>query len=171
MTGYVQIYTGNGKGKTTAALGLALRGAGAGYRVFIGQFIKSGDFSEIRALKRFSDLITVRQYGLGRFIKGKPSAEDLRQAQSGLNELQQIVGSGDYQVVIIDEGNVAITCELIRENDLLNLIERRHPQTELVITGRGATPQVMAAADLVTEMRPVKHYYETGVPARTGIEK
>ena len=171
MTGYVQIYTGNGKGKTTAALGLALRGAGAGYRVFIGQFIKSGDFSEIRALKRFSDLITVRQYGLGRFIKGKPSAEDLRQAQTGLNELQQIVGSGDYQVVIIDEGNVAITCELIRENDLLDLIERRHPQTELVITGRGATPQVMAAADLVTEMRPVKHYYETGVPARTGIEK
>jgi len=171
MKGYVQIYTGEGKGKTTAALGLALRAAGADYKVFVGQFIKSGDYSEIMALGRFNDLVTVEQYGQGRFIKGKPSDNDKLMAQHGLKRLKKIISSGDYQVVIIDEGNVAVTCELISQEDLLELIDIRHSDTELIITGRGATPEVIARADLVTEMVPVKHYYKAGVNARVGIEK
>ncbi len=171
MQGYVQIYTGDGKGKTTAALGVALRGVGAGMRVFIGQFIKSGDYSEINALSRFNDLITIEQFGKGRFIKGQPSAKDVQLAQNGLIRLKEVVSSGDYQIVIIDEGNVAVTCKLIEEAELLGLIESRHSTTELIITGRGATPKVMEKADLVTEMQPIKHYYEAGVEARTGIEK
>lgn len=171
MKGYVQIYTGDGKGKTTAALGLALRAAGAGFKIFIGQFIKAGEYSEVKALNRFSDLITVEQYGKGRFIKGKPSVDDVKMAGNGLKRLKHIVSSGDYQVVIVDEGNVAVSCELISHTDLLDLIDARHPDTELIITGRGATSEVMAKADLVTEMRPIKHYYEAGVTARVGIEK
>ena len=171
MKGYVQVYTGNGKGKTTAALGLALRAAGAGYHVFIGQFIKAGKYSEVKALNRFNDLITVEQYGKGRFIKGKPSQEDVAMANNGLKKLKHAVHSGDFQVVIVDEGHVAVSLGLIRTDDLLELIDTRHPETELIITGRGATPEVMAKADLVTEMRPIKHYYESGVVARIGIEK
>jgi len=171
MKGYVQIYTGEGKGKTTAALGLALRATGADYKVFIGQFIKSGNYSEIRALGRLSDLVTVEQYGQGRFIKGQPSDKDKLMARNGLHRLKKIVSSGDYQVVIIDEGNVAVTCKLISHENLLDLIDAKHPDTELIITGRGATPEVMARADLVTEMVPVKHYYQAGVSARVGIEK
>ncbi len=171
MKGYVQIYTGNGKGKTTAALGVALRAAGAGYRVFIGQFIKAGEFSEIKALGRFNDLIFVEQFGKGRFIKGKPSNEDIDMAREGLKKLRRIVSSGEYQVVIVDEGNVAVKSDLISSEDLLELIDLRHPETELIITGRGALPEVIEKADLVTEMRPIKHYYDAGVPARVGIEK
>lgn len=171
MKGYVQIYTGDGKGKTTAALGLALRAAGAGFKIHIGQFIKSGEYSEIKALARFSELITVEQYGKGRFIKGKPSEDDVNMARAGLQQLRRAVSSGEYQVVIADEGNVAVTCELISQTDLIDLIDNRHPDTELIITGRGAAPEVLTRADLVTEMRPIKHYYDRGVAARLGIEK
>lgn len=171
MKGYVQIYTGDGKGKTTAALGLALRAAGAGLKVFIGQFIKSGDYSEIKAMSKFNDLITIRQYGKGRFIKGHPSNEDRELAANGIQQLQQIAGSGAYQVVIADEGNVAVTSGLIGQSDLLKLIDCRHPGTELIITGRGASAEVMEKADLVTEMKPLKHYFHNGVAARVGIEK
>ena len=171
MKGYVQIYTGDGKGKTTAALGLAVRAAGAGFKVFIGQFLKVGDYSEIKALKRFSDLVTIEQYGKGRFIKGEPAEEDIKLAQNGLKRLKHVVSSGNYQVVIVEEGNVAANYGLINHKDILELMDSRHSGTELIITGRGATPEMIAKADLVTEMRPIKHYYETGVVARVGIEK
>jgi cob(I)alamin adenosyltransferase len=171
MKGYIQVYTGNGKGKTTAALGLAFRAAGAGLRVFIGQFIKMGDYSEIKALARFSDLITVKQFGQGRFIKGKPSLEDMSSAASGLKEIQERLLAGEFDVVIVEEGNVAVSAGLFSEKELLDLMDRKPPQVEMIITGRGALPSVIEKADLVTEMKEIKHYYHQGVVARVGIEK
>jgi cob(I)alamin adenosyltransferase len=171
MKGYVQVYTGEGKGKTTAALGLSLRAAGAGLRVYIGQFIKSGDYSEIKALRRFSDQITIEQFGLGRFIKGKPHPEDIQAAARGLDRVREVLISGDYDVVILEEASVAAKVGLIAVEDLLDLIAGKPDDKELVITGRDAAPEVIEKADLVTEMKAVKHYYEKGVPARTGIEK
>lgn len=171
MKGYIQVYTGNGKGKTTAALGLAVRAAGSGLRVFIGQFIKMGDYSEIKALARFSDLITVKQFGQGRFIKGKPSPEDMSSAASGLKEIQERLLAGEFDVVIVEEGNVAVSVGLFSEKELLDLMDRKPPQVEMIITGRGALPSVIEKADLVTEMKEIKHYYHQGVVARVGIEK
>jgi cob(I)alamin adenosyltransferase len=169
--GYVQVYTGNGKGKTTAAIGLAIRAAGAGLKVYIAQFIKMGDYSEIKALRRFSDLITVEQFGLGRFTDGKPLPEDISAAQKGLQRVKTIMASEEYKVIILEEANVAAKFGLIRVQDLLALIINKPRDLELVITGRHAASRVIESADLVTEMKPVKHYFEKGVPARVGIEK
>ncbi|MDL2322165.1 cob(I)yrinic acid a,c-diamide adenosyltransferase [Desulfosarcina sp. OttesenSCG-928-B08] len=169
--GYIQVYTGDGKGKTTAALGLALRAAGAGLSVFIAQFIKSGDYSEIKALSRYTDLIQVEQFGMGRFIMGKPAPEDVEAAQKGLATVRDALASGKYDVVIMEEGNVAAQCGLFSVEAILDLMGIKPDRVELIITGRGADPKVMEKADLVTEMREVKHYYKAGVAARTGIEK
>lgn len=168
--GYVQIYTGNGKGKTTAAFGLALRAAGAGLPVFIAQFMKEGEYSEVRAFKRFEDLVTLRQYGRGRFIHGEPSGDDIRAAREGLAEAREALQSGEYKVVILDEAVIAAFFDLISVEELLSLIEEKPEGVELLITGRNADPRLMEKADLVTEMREVKHYYTQGVPAREGIE-
>jgi cob(I)alamin adenosyltransferase len=161
MKGYIQVYTGNGKGKTTAALGLALRSAGAGLRVFVGQFLKQGDYSEIKALSRF-DTVSVEQL---------PSDEEKAAARKGYTRLCDILTAGSHDLVIVDEGNVAVTCHLISEKELLALMDRKPETVELVITGRGASPAVMDRADLVTEMKEIKHYYHQGIAARTGIEK
>ena len=169
--GYIQVYTGNGKGKTTAAIGLAIRAAGAGLKVFIAQFIKMGDYSEIKALRRFSDLITVEQFGLGRFTDGKPLPEDIEAAQRGLKRVKSIMAAEEYKVIILEEANVAAKYGLIRVQDLLGLIVHKPYDLELVITGRYASARVIENADLVTEMVPIKHYFEKGVPARVGIEK
>lgn len=171
MKGYVQVYTGDGKGKTTASLGLSIRAAGAGLRVYIAQFIKSGDYSEIKALKRFDDLITVEQFGLGRFIRGKPVDADIQAGAAGIEKIKRVFSEGRYDVVIVEEGNTAAACGVIPVEALLELIDIRPESTELVITGRGADPRVLEKADLVTEMQAVKHYYEKGVAARVGIEK
>jgi cob(I)alamin adenosyltransferase len=169
--GYIQVYTGNGKGKTTAAIGLAIRAAGAGLKVFIAQFIKMGDYSEIKALRRFSDLITVEQFGLGRFTDGKPLPEDIQAARKGLKRIKSIMAAEEYKVIILEEANVAAKFGLIRVQDLLGLIINKPYDLELVITGRYASSRVIENADLVTEMVPIKHYFEKGVPARVGIEK
>lgn len=171
MQGYVQVYTGNGKGKTTAALGLALRAAGAGMKVYIGQFIKNADYSEIKALVHFGEQITLAQYGRGCFIRGAPCDADIDAARNGLRALFDALTSGAYDLVIADEANVAFGCGLITEADLLALMAARPPAVELVLTGRNAPPAVVAQADLVTEMREVKHYFQQGVLARDGIEK
>ncbi len=170
MKGYIQVYTGNGKGKTTAALGLALRGAGAGLRVFVGQFLKQGDYSEIKALSRF-DTVTVEQFGMGKFVRGMPSDEEKAAARRGYERLCNILTANAHDMVIVDEGNVAVTCQLISESELLALMDKKPDTMELVITGRGAQPSVVNRADLVTEMKEIKHYYHQGVTARKGIEK
>jgi cob(I)alamin adenosyltransferase len=169
--GYVHVYTGDGKGKTSAALGLALRAAGAGLRVFFAQFAKGAPSSELRALERLADLITVRQYGTGCFLHGQPTEEDVRAARRGLDETQQAIASGDYQVVVLDEAAVAARLGLLAVDELLGLMDSRPKGVELVITGRGADPRLIARADLVTEMRNVKHYFDQGVPARKGFER
>jgi cob(I)alamin adenosyltransferase len=169
--GYTQVYTGNGKGKTTAAIGLAIRAAGAGLKVFIAQFIKMGDYSEIKALQRFSDLITVEQFGRGRFIKGKPTPEDVEAALKGLERVKAVMASDKYNIIIMEEANVAAKLGLFASEDLLKIIHNKPDDKELVITGRGASPGIIEKADLVTEMKEIKHYYRVGVRARVGIEK
>lgn len=171
MKGYVQVYTGNGKGKTTACLGLTLRAMGAGLRVCIIQFLKQGDYSEIKALATFGDQVTVTQYGLGRFVKGKPSDDDMQAGKKGLERAREVLRQGACDILILEEANVAVMCGLFPEQDLLDLIDLKPDAMELVITGRGATDAVMARADLVTEMKEIKHYYKNGVKARVGIEK
>ncbi len=171
MKGYVHIYTGNGKGKTTAALGLAIRAAGAGLQVFLAQFVKGRQYSELNALKRLDDQITVEQFGLPHFINGKPSVPDIEAAQYGLEKLKSIMLSGRFDMIIVDEGNVAVTYDLLSKQDVLDLIAMKPETLELVITGRGALPEIIDKADLVTEMKEVKHYYNNGVDARVGVEK
>ncbi len=170
MQGYVQVYTGDGKGKTTAALGLALRAAGAGLKTYIGQFIKSDEYSEVISLERFSDLITLEQFGRGCFIWGEPCSEDMDAAQKALKAVGAALRSGVYNLVVADEANAAFGCRLVTEEDLLSLIDMRPADVELVLTGQGAPPAVLERADLVSEMKPIKHYYEQGVIARKGIE-
>ncbi len=169
--GYIQVYTGNGKGKTTAALGLSIRAAGAGFKVLISQFLKLGDYSEIKALKRFDDLITVRQYGTGKFVKGKPTPEYIQTSRKGLQEIAEAIKSNQYDLIIMEEANVAVSCGLFPIEELLDIVALKPDNLELVITGRNASKELIEKADLVTEMREIKHYYNEGVQARVGIEK
>jgi len=171
MEGNIQIYTGNGKGKTTSALGLTPGAVGAGKKVFIGQFLKSGKYSEMKALGKFSDQLTVEHYGLGKFVKGHPSTEDKKAGIGGYNKICEILKKGEHHLVIMDEGNVALKYGIITEQALLDLFDLKPDHVELVVTGRGATPVIMERADLVFEMKEVKHYYKQGVKARIGIEK
>jgi len=170
-TGYIHVYTGHGKGKTTAAIGLAIRAAGAGLRVLIAQFIKERQCSEHAALKRFSDLITIKQYGRGMFLKRKPGRADIAAARAGYEEVKEALRSKQFDMIILDEANVAVRCGLLALQDLLDIMAEKPGSVELVITGRDADKKVMKAADLVTEMREIKHYWKQGVRARRGIEK
>jgi len=171
MKGYIQVYTGDGKGKTTAALGLALRAAGAGLRVYIAQFVKGMKYSELDIITRLSDLITLKQYGRDCFIFRDPEEDDIKAAQDGLKEVKDIMCTGKYQLIILDEANIATYYKLFSVDDLLDFIHSRPEGVELVITGRKADPRIIDEADLVTEMKEIKHYYQKGVQARDGIEK
>ena len=171
MKGYVHVYTGDGKGKTTAALGLALRAAGAGMKVFVGQFVKGMAYAEEKSLSRLGDDIVIRQYGRDCFIFNEPEAADIEVAQQGLLQIKSIMASGDYQLVILDEANIATYYKLFSVDELLDAINGRHPSVEVVVTGRKAEPELLEMADLVTEMKEIKHYYTQGVEARDGIEK
>jgi cob(I)alamin adenosyltransferase len=171
VKGYIQVYTGDGKGKTTAAIGLAVRAAGAGLRVLIAQFIKRGEYSEIKSLKRFSDLITVAQFGRGHFIVGDAPSECVEKAHDGLACVASCIVSGEYDVVILEEANIAVKRRFLSVEDLLDLIDIKPNNVELVITGRNADPKIIARADLVTEMKKIKHYFDQGQKARIGIEK
>ena len=172
IDGRIQVYTGNGKGKTTAAFGLALRAAGRGYRTYIAQFVKGMHYAELDSVEKFlSDFIVIKQYGRGCFIHGKPSQEDIDCARAGLNEMKVILASGDYDLVILDEANIAVYFDLFSADALLELLAVKKPTTEVVITGRYAHEKIIEAADLVTEMTEIKHYYNTEkLQAREGIE-
>ena len=169
--GCLHVYTGNGKGKTTAALGLCLRAAGAGFRIYIGQFMKAGPYSEVEALKRFSDQVTLEQYGSGRFVRGRPSDEDRQLARQGFESALAALTGGQFQLVILDESMVALHQGLISSEQMEQVIDARPEGVELVLTGRYAPSPILDRADLVTEMLARKHYYQNGVPARVGIEK
>ena len=169
--GYFQIYTGNGKGKTTAALGLAFRTAGAGLCVYIGQFIKSMEYSEVSVLRSIPG-ITVELYGLdGCITTLEPSERDRMAARHGYERAAEVLRSGDYDVVILDEFTIATYFNMITEQEALCLVKERAPGTELIITGRYAPDYLLARADLATDMTCLRHYYEAGVEARDGIER
>ncbi len=168
--GYIHVYTGYGKGKTTAALGLALRAAGAGLRVFIAQFIKQRRCSEHKMIERLGDSVTIKRFGKGFIINRKATISDIKAAQAGLIELKDIIRSKKYDIVVLDEANIATHFGILSVNDLLDIMATKPKGLELVITGRYADKRVIQNADLVTEMKEIKHYRKKGVKARTGIE-
>lgn len=171
--GYVQIYTGNGKGKTTAALGLALRAAGHGLRTYIGQFLKGQDYGELETAQKLAPFITIEQFGRKGFIHvtNDPDDEDIRMAQAGLKKCLKAMMSREYSLVILDEINVAIDFNLIKEQEVHDFLDRRPGSIEVILTGRYAPESLIKRADLVTEMKEIKHYYTKDVPARDGIER
>jgi cob(I)alamin adenosyltransferase len=148
-----------------------MRAYGAGLNVYIAQFVKGMKYSEQETFKVLADHITVKQFGRGCFISGDPTYEDIKAAREGLKEVREIMLSGKYQVLILDEANIATYYNLISVDDLLDLIKEKPDDMELIITGRKADPKIIEAADLVTEMKEFKHYYHKGVMAREGIEK
>jgi len=171
MKGYVQVYTGDGKGKTTAAIGMAVRAVGAGLKVFMAQFVKGMYYSELKSLAQFSPQLVVKQFGREKFVHNKPSEEDFRAAQAGYEEVRALIKSGRYDLVILDEANIAVYFNLLTVDDLLLLIEEKPDSIELVFTGRNAHPLLLEKADLVTEMKEIRHYFSRGITARDGIEK
>ena len=168
--GYIHVYTGNGKGKTTAALGISLRCICAGKRVFFGQFIKDWDYSELKAGEILPNFEII-QFGRGCFIDRDPEEKDRKAAREGLVRCDQALQSGEYDLVVLDEINVALSYELLEVADVIEVLERSRPHVEVVLTGRYAPQEIIDAADLVTEMREIKHYYNEGVVARAGIER
>ena len=166
----VQIYTGNGKGKTTAALGLALRAVGAGLRVLFAQFLKGRSSSELAALRRFRNQIRVVRCGRPGFIRGKPAPADMTAARNGWKKIQRILARTKCDIVILDELNLALHHQLLDLSQILDFIAHRPPGMEVIITGRSLPKQLAQKAELITEMREVKHYYRKGIPARKGIE-
>lgn len=169
--GYVQLYTGNGKGKTTAALGLALRASGAGLSVLILQFMKGMEYSELSSLNLLHK-VSVERLGSDSFCRvGDENFEMHRDmAQKGFLRARDALMSSSCDVLILDEIITAMHFKLISEDDIMELIKTKPPRMELVLTGRGATQKLIDACDLATEMREIKHYYQKGVLARKGIE-
>ena len=169
--GLVQVYTGDGKGKTTAAFGLALRAAGRGLKVYIIQFIKGGfDYGELHIIEKVPN-VTLKAFGRGQFVTQiPPPEEDVKLAKEAFQLAKKVVGSGKYDLVILDEVNVALSLRLISTQQVLSLIKNKPLHVELVLTGRYAPPEIIEAADLVTEMREVKHPFRKGVSPREGIE-
>lgn len=167
--GYVHIYTGNGKGKTTAALGLSLRAVCAGKKVFFGQFVKSMKYSEVKSMNLISN-IKFEQYGRDCFIYNTPAEDDIRLAKIGLEKVEAILKEGKYDVVVLDELSIALYYKLFNMKKVIDIINNRAPHVEVIITGRYAPNELIEMADLVTEMKEVKHYYTKGVQNREGID-
>lgn len=170
--GYVQIYTGNGKGKTTAALGQALRAAGNGLRTFMVQFMKDSPYGELRGIGELNEWIRLEQCGNDAFVFDKqlPGDKDLKAAKHGFGRAREAMLSGKYDIVIMDEVCVAMYFGLLRKEKVVSLIEEKPEPVELILTGRYCPPELMERADLVTEMLEIKHYYHKGVLARKGID-
>ncbi len=165
----IQVYTGEGKGKTTAALGLALRACGAGLNVYICQFVKGRYYSELAALKKLKNIKLV-QFGRRCFIKSTPKAIDKEMARKGFFKAREAVLCGKFDLVVLDEINIAVKLGLIRLEELIGLLDAAPKGVEVILTGRYASPQVLRKADLVSDIAEKKHYYKRGVKARRGIE-
>ncbi len=170
MEGLIQVYTGNGKGKTTAALGQALRAAGRDKKVLIVQFMKKWDYGELHSLKQISQ-ITIKTFGTKNFVyKGKAKEIDYQEAKKAFEEGVSGARSGTYDMVIFDELNVAVDFGLIKIEEVINFLKEKPEEVEVIITGRNASSELIDLADLVTEMREVKHPFQKGIKARIGIE-
>ncbi|WP_462318183.1 cob(I)yrinic acid a,c-diamide adenosyltransferase [Marinilabilia sp.] len=166
----IHIYTGNGKGKTTAAIGLAVRAAGSGMKVFFGQFVKGMAYNEVSIFNEQMPQIDHELFGRTCFINRDPEPEDYKAAKAGLRKVKNIIQSGQYSLIVLDELNIALYYKLIALEDILKLINELPRDLELVITGRYAPQELIDKADLVTEMKEVKHYYKQDIKARKGIE-
>jgi len=167
--GYIQINTGEGKGKTTAALGTCIRTLITGRCVFFGQFVKGRDTAELK-LPEYFDNFHIEQFGDGCFIFKKHDENDVLMAQEGLQRCADAMKSGKYSLVVMDEINIAIKTRLIKTSDVINALKEKAEKTEVILTGRYAPEELIDYADLVTEMRKIKHYFDNGVSAREGIE-
>ena len=168
--GLVMVYTGDGKGKTTAAVGQAIRALGHGYRVFMIHFMKGRDYGEYLAASRLPNLTVVKAGRDGFINREKPDPVDVELAREGFNQVKKAVMGGEYDLVVLDEINVAVDYKLIPEKELLKLLDKKPPAVDLVLTGRGATSGVIKRADLVSEILAIKHHYNCGVQSRQGIE-
>lgn len=167
--GYIHIYTGNGKGKTTAAFGLAVRAALAGKKVYIGQFVKDMKYSET-GISEYLDNIIIEQLGNGCYIYSSPSVDDIEKSKESLQKCSGILKSGKYDLVILDEIIIAIYLGLLDEDHVIEAVSEKQPNVEVVLTGRYASQRLMDIADLVTEMQEIKHYYSQGVLSRKGFD-
>jgi len=169
--GLVQVYTGNGKGKTSAAFGAALRAVGRSLKVYVIQFIKGGfDYGELYSIKSLPNL-KLTAFGRGRFItESQPPKEDVQLARKAFELAQKMVNSGEYDMIVLDEINVALHLKMISVDEVIQLIKNKPKHVELILTGRNAPAQIIEAANLVTEMKEIKHPYADGVPPRKGIE-
>ena len=169
--GLVQVYTGDGKGKTTAALGLALRAAGWGMKTYIGQFMKGRRYGELKAVRALAPFITIEQYGRNAFVHVKEGTpEDMAAAREGLRKVRAALEGAEYDIVVMDEINVALHFRLLSLEEVLAVMDARPPHVELILTGRRVPPEIVERADLVTEMREVRHPYQNKIKARQGIE-
>ncbi len=170
--GLIQVYTGNGKGKTTAALGIALRAVGHGLKVLVIQFMKGNiRYGELESSKKLSPYLTIKPTGRETFVsKTNPDPIDVRLAREGFALAKKAISNKEYDIIILDEINVAVDYGLIPLSDLLHLIDSKPETVELILTGRNAKPEIIDRADLVTEMVDRKHYYDKGIKARKGIE-
>jgi cob(I)alamin adenosyltransferase len=167
--GYIHIYTGNGKGKSTAAFGLALRAALSGKKVFIGQFVKDMKYNETR-IENYIDNVEIKQLGRGCFIYKDPEDVDKEIAKKGLDECGELLASGKHDLIVLDEINIALYYKLLESSDVMNVLKNKAVKTEVVLTGRYAPKELIDMADLVTEMVEIKHYYKQGVLSRDGID-
>ncbi len=170
--GFIQIYTGNGKGKSTAAIGQAVRAAGFGLKVYIAQFMKEYPYNELVSLKHLSEWITIEQFGGDDFVYKKelPENDELEKAKNGMTTAKDKMLSGKFDLIILDEAIVAIYFKLIETNDLIEFIKLKPNEVELILTGRYCPYELIELADLVTEMKEVKHYYHKGITSRAGID-
>jgi cob(I)alamin adenosyltransferase len=169
--GLVFVYTGDGKGKTTAAMGQALRAVGHGLRVLMLQFMKGRKYGEVLAAEKYLPDITIHQCGLDSFVmRNKPAPVDVELAQQGLNLARQALSSGEYHMVILDEINVALDFGLVSVHEVAEMIQKRNPSVHVVLTGRYAPPEIVEMADTVSEVCEIKHHYAKGIKERAGIE-
>ena len=169
--GLVIVITGNGKGKTTSAFGQALRAVGQGYKVFIMQFMKGRDYGEFVAAKKYLPRLTVRRSGLDSFVmRDKPAPIDIELARQGFELAKKAIASGKYNMVILDEINVAIDFNLIPLEEMIRLIKNKPPRLDLILTGRYAAKEIIKLADTVSEVKEIKHHYAAGIKDRAGIE-
>ena len=171
--GYIQVYTGNGKGKTTASLGLAVRAAGHGLKTVIIQFMKGWiDYGELAGVRMLAPHVEIHQAGRDTFVnRNNPDPEDIRLAVEGWKLASGIISGRKADIVVLDEINCAMYFGLLPVAEVLEAIKGKPDGMELVLTGRGAPPEIIEAADLVTEMREIRHYYAKGVDARVGVER
>jgi cob(I)alamin adenosyltransferase len=169
--GLIQVYTGDGKGKTTCALGLGFRAVGQGFKVFMVQFLKTEETGEVAAVRRLALDFTIQSFGIPGFPRlTDPDPQTRDAAQQAFTLARQVILAGEHDLVILDEVNLSLTYGLVSLSEMLEVLRQRPAHVEVVLTGRGAPPELVEFADLVTEMRPLKHYFEAGIKARRGIE-